>query len=89
MQPYEFISVNTKLGAAKVNVACCREKTMNRAPEYENCRKLAEKHLIPPKEVYDLAKNTAYLRTGIKVNWMSERGKQENTPNITKVKGNQ
>ena len=60
MQPYEIIAVETDLGSVKVKVARNKDKVMNIAPEFEDCRILAEQHLIPIKEVYDLAKYAVY-----------------------------
>lgn len=44
MLPYELRTVQTKLGKAKVKVAHYQDSLRNVAPEYEDCRKLAEEH---------------------------------------------
>ena len=49
----ETISVETPYGAVRVKVARRKGKgrVMNTAPEYEDCRRLAEAKSIPLKEV--------------------------------------
>lgn len=58
-QPYEIVAIDTELGPAKVKIARYQEKVYNLAPEYEDCRRLAEQHGIPLKCVYDLVKSSA------------------------------
>ncbi len=60
MQPCEIMTVETNLGPVKVKVARSKQKVVNIAPEYEDCRNLAEQRQLPIKEVYDLAKYAAY-----------------------------
>lgn len=60
MLPYEIKTIETKLGPAKVKVARYQESLRNVAPEYEDCRRLAEEREIPLKEVYDIIKCKAY-----------------------------
>ncbi|MDR3585748.1 MAG: nickel pincer cofactor biosynthesis protein LarC [Desulfosporosinus sp.] len=62
MLPYEIRTVQTKLGQAKVKVARYQDSLRNVAPEYEDCRKLAEEQQIPLKEVYDIIKYEAHLQ---------------------------
>ncbi len=66
MLPYEIITVITELGQAKVKVARFQGSVRNVAPEYEDCRKIAEEQQIPIKEVYDIIKYTAYQQLEIK-----------------------
>lgn len=51
-------------------VAHYQDSLRNVAPEYEDCRRIAEEYEIPLKEVYDNIKCTAYqqLELGTKVN---------------------
>lgn len=58
-QPYEVVSVETELGSAKVKIVRYQDKVYNIAPEYEDCRSLAEQNRIPVKKVYDLVKYSA------------------------------
>lgn len=58
-QPYEIVSVETELGSAKVKIVRYQDKVYNIAPEYEDCRSLAERHCLPVKKVYDLVKCSA------------------------------
>ncbi|MGI6451766.1 MAG: nickel pincer cofactor biosynthesis protein LarC [Desulfitobacteriia bacterium] len=55
-QPYEIVSVETELGSARVKIVRYNGKVYNIAPEYEDCRSLAEQHGFPLKKVYDLVK---------------------------------
>ncbi|MDS1030969.1 pyridinium-3,5-bisthiocarboxylic acid mononucleotide nickel chelatase [Bacillota bacterium LX-D] len=66
MLPYEIITVQTKLGPAKVKVARHQDNLRNVAPEYEDCRKIAEELQMPLKEVYDTIKYEAYHQLGQK-----------------------
>ena len=66
MLPYEIRTVQTKLGPAKVKVARYQDSLRNVAPEYEDCRKLAEEQQIPLKEVYDIIKYEAYRQLELK-----------------------
>jgi len=50
----------TKYGKIKVKVGMFKGKIKNIAPEYEDCKKIAQQHQVPLKEVYDEAKKTAY-----------------------------
>lgn len=59
-QPYEIVSVDTPLGPAKVKVVRAQEKIINIAPEYEDCRSLAEQHNVPLKNVYEQVKYCAF-----------------------------
>jgi len=59
-QPYEIVTVNTPLGQAKVKIVRSQEKVRHIAPEYEDCRSLAEQHRIPLKDVYELVKYSSF-----------------------------
>jgi pyridinium-3,5-bisthiocarboxylic acid mononucleotide nickel chelatase len=48
--PRQIVSIETKLGTARVKVAD-RDKTKTIQPEYEDCVKLAKIHLMPLSEV--------------------------------------
>ena len=49
------IDVNTPFGVVKVKVAFYDEKVCNVAPEYEDCKEIAQKNDIPIKIVYQIA----------------------------------
>lgn len=49
----EQLSVNTQWGMVQVKVARLRDRITTVAPEYEDCKKVARKHGIPWREVYD------------------------------------
>lgn len=50
----EVKEVKTKYGKAKVKIARYNSKIINISPEYESCRKLAEKTGKPLKEIYNI-----------------------------------
>ncbi len=52
MLPYEIVTLETSLGPARVKVARQDGRICNVAPEYEECRRLAQEHNLPLKEVY-------------------------------------
>jgi pyridinium-3,5-bisthiocarboxylic acid mononucleotide nickel chelatase len=45
-------TVETPYGAVRVKVACWGQGETKSAPEYEDCRLLAEKHDVPLREIY-------------------------------------
>lgn len=47
----EFVSVETRYGKVRVKVAKIRGQIVNAAPEYDDCRRIAEEKSIPLKEV--------------------------------------
>lgn len=47
----EWAVVETPHGAVRVKIARCNGRVLNVAPEYEDCRKLAEEKAVPLKEV--------------------------------------
>ncbi|MEJ6952341.1 nickel pincer cofactor biosynthesis protein LarC2 [Natronospora cellulosivora (SeqCode)] len=49
-------TVDSPWGEVKVKVAYFEGSIVNIAPEYEDCRKIAEKEGLPLKEVYDKVK---------------------------------
>lgn len=51
----EFVTVKTELGEVKIKVAKHMGKVMNAAPEYDDCRKLAEQTGTPLKRIRELA----------------------------------
>ena len=59
MLPYEIITVGTPLGDARVKIARLDGKICNVAPEYDDCRRLAQENKQPLKAVYDLVKAAA------------------------------
>jgi len=50
----------TKYGKIKVKVGMFKGEIKNVAPEYEDCKKIAEQHQVPLKEVYEEVKKVAY-----------------------------
>jgi uncharacterized protein (TIGR00299 family) protein len=59
MLPYEIITLKTSLGNARVKIARQDGKICNVAPEYEDCRRLAQEKKLPLKAVYDVVKAAA------------------------------
>ena len=53
--PRTIEHVDTPYGAVHVKVAELPDGTTKRAPEYEDCRRLAEQHSVPLREVYRAA----------------------------------
>src|SRR5680860_67599 len=50
---------DTKYGKIRVKVGMFKGKIKNIAPEYEDCKKIAQQYKVPLKEVYDEAKWSA------------------------------
>src|SRR5699024_9156313 len=48
-----FTKVETKWGAVTVKLAIFNGKIVQRSPEYEECKKLAETHNLPLKKIYE------------------------------------
>ncbi len=55
----------TKYGKIKVKVGIFKGEIKNIAPEYEDCKKMAEQHKVPLKEVYEETKKVAYNKLRI------------------------
>lgn len=55
----ETVMVETPYGQVRIKVAKLGERTMNLAPEYEDCRRLALEKNTPLKEVYSAAEAAA------------------------------
>ncbi len=51
----EFITVQTSYGSVTVKLGKLDGKVLQAAPEFESCKKLAERAEVPIKEVYDAA----------------------------------
>jgi uncharacterized protein (TIGR00299 family) protein len=51
----EFVTVNTEYGDVKVKIGKLNGKTVQAAPEFESCKKLAEEAGVPLKDVYEAA----------------------------------
>lgn len=45
-------TVETPFGPVRVKIARLKERVVNLSPEYEDCRRLAQQHQVPLKEVY-------------------------------------
>ena len=58
--PREWVSVETRWGTIRMKLARLRGEEMNAAPEFEDCRRLAEEHRVPLKLVMQDAMR-AYL----------------------------
>ncbi|GIP16217.1 hypothetical protein J40TS1_18590 [Paenibacillus montaniterrae] len=48
-----FIKVATELGEVTVKIGSYQGQVMQWAPEYEECKRLAQQHQLPLKAVYD------------------------------------
>jgi pyridinium-3,5-bisthiocarboxylic acid mononucleotide nickel chelatase len=56
-----FVSVDTQWGAVRIKIGMLEDgEVVNYAPEFEDCRLIAEKHGVPLKQVMQAA-TTAYL----------------------------
>ena len=51
----EFITVQTRFGSVTAKLGKLDGKVLQAAPEFESCKKLAERAEVPIKEVYDAA----------------------------------
>jgi len=51
-----FVKAVTELGEVTVKIGIFQGQTMQWAPEYEECKSLAQKHQLPLKEVYDMVR---------------------------------
>ena len=51
----ESIPVETPFGTVQVKVAHLGEQAVTIAPEFEDCRRLADQHRVPIKEIYAIA----------------------------------
>jgi uncharacterized protein (DUF111 family) len=59
-----FASVETQWGEIRVKVGMLDGEVVNYAPEYEDCRAIAERHAVPLKQVMQAA-ISAYLAQGL------------------------
>ncbi len=50
-----WISVETEWGKIRIKVGLLNGEVVNYAPEYEDCRAIAEKHAVPLKQVMQAA----------------------------------
>ncbi|MFU8771394.1 MAG: nickel pincer cofactor biosynthesis protein LarC [Anaerolineales bacterium] len=57
--PRQIQSVETPYGTVRVKIAHLASGKLKAAPEYDDCRLIAEKHGIPLREVYHLAQHLA------------------------------
>ncbi|MEM1513524.1 MAG: nickel pincer cofactor biosynthesis protein LarC [Candidatus Thermoplasmatota archaeon] len=55
----EIRKIETKYGEVNVKIGYYNGKIVSISPEYEDCRKIAEKRKIPLKEIYEEAKRIA------------------------------
>ncbi len=53
--PREQVTVGTEYGAVQVKIAHAPDGTVNLAPEYEDCRRIARERSVPLKAVYQAA----------------------------------
>src|SRR5438067_4209126 len=58
--PRKFVEVETSWGAVRIKIASLAGEVTHYAPEFEDCRRLAEQHQIPLKQVMQQA-TRAYL----------------------------
>jgi len=59
-----FASVETQWGEIRIKIGMFNGEVVNYAPEYEDCRAIAEKHAVPLKQVMQGAVS-AYLAQGL------------------------
>ncbi len=50
--------VKTKYGAITIKIGKTKDKTITISPEYKDCKKIADAHDLPIKQIYELAKKT-------------------------------
>ncbi|MCK4472632.1 MAG: LarC family nickel insertion protein, partial [Anaerolineae bacterium] len=62
----ERVAVETRYGPVGVKVARRGRAVVNVAPEYRECRRVAEKQSVPLKEVYQAALEAARAQVGLK-----------------------
>jgi uncharacterized protein (DUF111 family) len=62
--PRKIRTVETAYGPVKVKVAELGEGKVKSAPEYEDCRRLAQQHSVPIREVYLAAQQAAQSEFG-------------------------
>ncbi|MDF1512365.1 MAG: nickel pincer cofactor biosynthesis protein LarC, partial [Anaerolineae bacterium] len=62
--PRTLHTVDTTYGEVRVKVAQLENDTVKSAPEYDDCRRLAEKHGVPLREVYQAAHEVAKSEFG-------------------------
>ncbi|MCJ7701340.1 MAG: LarC family nickel insertion protein, partial [Anaerolineales bacterium] len=55
----EIRNVTTSYGVVRVKVAHLGNENTKIAPEYEDCRKLAQQHNVPIREIYQAAESAA------------------------------
>ena len=67
--PREEFAVELPQGAVRVKVSSLRGKVKNVAPEYADCRKIADETNLPIKEIYDEARNLALDRLALRFFW--------------------
>jgi len=58
------LTVGTKWGEVRIKVANLNGSVSNYAPEYEDCRRIAEEHRVPLKEVMQEALKNYQERSG-------------------------
>lgn len=61
----ESLPVETSYGTVQVKVARLGERIVSAAPEFEDCRRLADLHQVPVKEVYALALSGYHLKSTV------------------------
>ena len=55
----ETISIKTRFGKVKIKISRLRKQVKNLAPEYEDCKKIAQKYGIALKDIYEEVKETS------------------------------
>lgn len=65
----ETKTIETALGPVRIKVARWGEGQVKFAPEYEDCRALAERHKVPLLEVYRMADALARSQVGTLTRW--------------------
>ncbi len=57
--PHEIVTCETEAGTARAKIGFQGDQIGNIAPEYEDCRRLAEEKGLPLKAIYDLVRQAA------------------------------
>lgn len=62
--PRESRTIQTKYGNVRVKISWLDERVRDIAPEYDDCKKLAAKHDLPLKQIYDDIRTVAFEKLG-------------------------
>jgi len=77
MLPREVLTVETPFGQVRVKVGRLQGRPIHLAPEYEDCRRLAEMGRLPPAEIMTAAVEAARAMLGSSTTFPLDRGVKE------------